>query len=281
MNKMHILLDPNPPGGGGGGGGASTIPDWRPHIPAEFKESPSLATVKDLPDLIKGYVNAQGLIGQKRIALPPNNATEAQMAEFFTAIGRPDSVEKYSAADVKPADGVTFDEAGLKEARQLFYSIGLTDSQQKKLMDFYIGGMNKTHGEMATALANGKAATENALRQEWGHAYDANLGLVRDAIAHYGDADLAKELETSLGNNPGLTRMLLKFAKTLSEDTSPTNKFAIREGTPQAAQARIAELKKDAEFMKALDDRSNPGHADAVETWTAVHRQAGGSGTVN
>lgn len=291
------MLDPDPPGGGGGaGGGGGTVLggaaagaaggatppayNWRDHIPQEFKASPSLATIKDVPDLIKGFVNAQSLIGSKRIALPPDNASEAQLAEFYAAIGRPDTVDKYSAATVKAAEGMTFDEAGMKEARTLFHSIGLTDKQQQKIMDFYIGGMNKQHAAMAQSLEAGKHEAENTLRQEWGNSYDANLGLVQDLIRHYGDEAVVKELSTSIGNNIGLTRMLLKFGKTLSEDTSPKNKLPIREGTPAAAQQRIAELKSDKEFMRMLDDKKDPGHAQAVETWTAIHRQLGGPQTV-
>lgn len=289
-----MLLDPDPggaggQGGGGGGaaggaggagGGATARYNWRDHIPPEFKASPSLATIKDVPDLIKGFVNAQSLIGMKRIALPPENASEAQMAEFFAAIGRPETVDKYSAATVKPAEGMTFDENGLKEARTLFHSIGLTDKQQQKIMDFYISGMNKTHAAMAQSLEAGKHKAENTLRQEWGNSYNANLGLVQEVIRHYGDEALAQELSTAIGNNVGLTRMLLKFGKTLSEDSNPKNKLQIREGTPAAAQQRIAELKQDKEFMRALDDKKDPGHEAAVETWTAVHRQLGGSQTV-
>lgn len=282
-NTRLLNLDASGGGGQAGaiqpvtGGGTPPPYNWRNDIPAEFKASPSLTTIKDVPDLIKGFVNAQSLIGMKRIALPPDNASEAQLSEFYTAIGRPDTVDKYSAASVKPAEGMTYDEAGLKEARNLFHSIGLTDKQQQKIMDFYVGGMNKAHVDMIKSLESGKHEAEGALRKEWGTSYDANLGLVKEVLRHYGDEAVAKELDTVIGNNVGLIRMLHKFGKTLSEDTSSKNRLQIREGTPAAAQQRISELKQDAAFMAALDDRRNPGHDAAVETWTAIHRQLSGS----
>ncbi len=254
---------------------APTPADWRSGLPDDIKSHASLATVKDVNDLAKGYVNAQSLIGAKRIALPSDKATPEELNQFYAALGRPEAVDKYSEGAITPVEGLTLDKESLGKAREQMFKLGLTDAQQKGIMDFYLGGLNEGHTKITQDIEAGKANAENTLRQEWGTSYDTNLSVVKNVLRHFGNEDVLKELETSIGNSTGLTKMLHNFGKTLLEDKGPKGKFTVEVNTPAAAVQRLAELKSDATFQKALNDTSDPGHKDAVELWTNVHRQLG------
>jgi hypothetical protein len=271
-NMFRQLYDTGAPGGGGGGG---TPPDWKATLPDDIKSHASLATLKDVNDLAKGYVNAQQLIGAKRIALPGEKATDAEREEFYKAIGRPESLEKYTEGTVKPREGLTVDQAGLAKAKEQMFKLGLTDAQQKGIMDFYLTGLNESHGKLTGDLEASRVQAEEALRKEWGQSYEVNLGIAKNVLTHFGDEQTATELSGVLGNNPGLIKLLHKFGATLGEDQALSKKFSAEAGTPAAAQARIIELQKDTAFQKALNDNTDPGHKAAVELWTQVHRQLG------
>lgn len=277
MNKyIPRLYDP------GAGGGAPPIPpappivvDWKATLPDDIKSHASLATVKDVNDLAKGYVNAQQLIGQKRIALPGEKATDAEREEFYKALGRPETLDKYSEGMVKPREGLTVDQAGLAKAKEQMFKLGLTDAQQKGLMDFYLGGLNENHAKLTGDIETGRVQAEESLRKEWGEKYNVNLGVAKSVLTHFGDEQTATELQGPLGNSPGLIKLLHKFGESLSEDKVLSAKYSAPAGTPAAAQARIVELSKDDAFQKALNDNVDPGHKAAVELWTQVHRQLG------
>src|SRR2546426_8039777 len=78
------------------------VPDWRAGsgIAADdpiWKEK-SLETVKDVPSLVKGFVEAQKMIGGS-IRLPndkmkPEEAEKA-WGDIFTKLGRPENADKY------------------------------------------------------------------------------------------------------------------------------------------------------------------------------------------
>ena len=252
-----------------------TVVDWKASLPPEFANNPVIATFKDPTELARSWDNAQKLIGAKRIALPGEKATDQERDEFFKAIGRPETVDKYTEGTVKPIEGMVVDKEGLTKAKETFFKLGLTDSQQKGIMDFYFGGVNQAHQTIDKTLTTNKVAAEESLHKEWGDQYEANLGVVKNVLHHFGSPELATDLEGQLGNNLGLVKMLHKFGTTLSEDKTLNQKFSVQTGSPAAAQARLAELRSDAAFQKALNDNVDPGHKQAVELWTQVHRQLG------
>jgi hypothetical protein len=101
--------------GDAGQGGA----DWRSSIPDDIRGEKSLADIKDVGALAKGYVESQKMIGRS-IRIPgkdaektdfdafygklrevpgvvymPDGADEAAMGDLYTKLGRPESPDKY------------------------------------------------------------------------------------------------------------------------------------------------------------------------------------------
>lgn len=265
---------------GDGGGGASTggagaaAADWRASLPEDMRASPMFATIADVPTLAKGYLNAQTLIGKKRIALPEANALPAEREAFYAQLGRPEAPDKYSEFTVKPAEGMTVDKDAISRMRKVFFDNGLTDAQQKAILDAHFTGLNEAHGKLSTSMQAERATAEQTLRTKWGSNYDVNVNIANAVVKKFADPAAVAELEAGLGNNPAIVELFHKLGKGMLEDKTPGGGNSIQVGTPAAAQARIGELKKDKDFMNSLMDRSSPGHNDAVALWTEVNRQA-------
>jgi hypothetical protein len=121
------------------------------------------------------------------------------------------------------------------------------------------------------------AATEAALKTEWGGAFDQNMELARGALAHYGDAKLSKELETTLqGNNPEILKLFAKLGQGLREDGligkgSPAAAALL---SPTEAKQAINAMNADPDTVKALTDKKHPKHAELLAKRTALYTQA-------
>src|SRR5688572_11698033 len=211
---MRILHDPNPGDGNG----------FLAQLPEDIRGEPSLATIKDVPTLAKGYVNAQKLIGAKRIALPGDNPTDQQLNEFFTAIGRPETHDKYDVPQFKFSDeSLKLDEKAIDLTKQTFHKLGLTKKQAAGVLEHYMRYADEGwKSQRANTDANNSQAV-GKLKEEWGDKFDTNLDIAKSVIRKFGDegGELVKFLdESGLGNHLPLVKMLHKLGSVIMEDKS-------------------------------------------------------------
>jgi len=68
-------------------------------IETEYKDVPSLKTIKDVGTLLKSYVNAQQLIGKKTIGIPDDTYTPDQINTFYEKLGKPENSEDYELTE--------------------------------------------------------------------------------------------------------------------------------------------------------------------------------------
>lgn len=201
------------------------------------------------PDaVVDAYRNLEKLHGvpQERLLKLPEKLDDASLAPIFDRLGRPEKPEGYSLAPEKGGD-----ENFIKFAQGMFHEAGLTKSQGEKLAgkwNEYI----KTAQDNHVKQFNEKATQENeALKKEWGQAYDQNVEIGRNAVQAFGiDKETLDKLENSMG-----FAALMKFAHSLGqklgEDSfigpnSKTGGFGVM--SPQQAQHRIKQLGQDREW---------------------------------
>jgi len=267
-----------PPSGGAGAGAAASgaAGDWKTSLPDDLKNEPMFANIKDIPTLAKSYVNAQRLVGADKIALPQKNWTEAQYADFFKAIGRPDAPDGYSfkvEADKLPR-GFNIDDGKLKATKEFLHKSGLTDKQANDVLKYYL---DSTSGEYVSALQQREAQRTQAiaeLKTEFGEKYEANLDVARSVLRKFGDDKLIATLEaTGMGDNPQMIRLFAKLGEALLDDTARGDGAGLVVGGAAEAQAEISKLRGDADFQRRLMNRG-VGHQEAVEQWAALHKKA-------
>ena len=279
MNSYRpIPWDSGAGGEGGGGGGAAQPPALDINtLPEELRKEPSLAAIKDIHSLAKGYVNAQKLIGAKRIALPAADAGDQAWNDFYSAIGRPEAPDKYEMPKVEVHESLKPDEKKMTEVKGLFHKLGLTPKQASGIMEYYMQSSDSVvRSQLSQAEQQSQASTAE-LKQEWGDKFDANLDVAKAVIKKFGDEKFLTYLEGSgMGNNAQLIRVLNKVGMAMMEDVSRGGGAGgdLNLTDQSRAVAEIDRLKGDAEFQKSLHDVRNPGHNAAVQRWTNLFAAA-------
>ena len=69
--------------------------DWKTSIPEELQNDPSLADIKDVASLAKGYVHAQHLVGSDKVVIPSREANQEELDAFYNKLGRPETADGY------------------------------------------------------------------------------------------------------------------------------------------------------------------------------------------
>lgn len=219
-------------------------------------------------EAIKSFANAEKLIGTKRLEAPQDGWDDVKWGEFHKALGVPDDPAGYKLPDTVKIDNQEY----LAAAQQWAKDAGLTPKQFANMVEKNNGFVAAAAEAMAKSEANELAAADAALRKEWGAAYDVKEAAAKGAVAALQSKlgltpEFLSQVEGKLGYAP-----LIKLFATLAED------YGIgREGraaapgaggvTPEQASAELRQLNADPAFRKALSDRSDPGHADALGKW--------------
>lgn len=268
-----ILYDPNPPGGGGGAPPPNAA--FLNALPEDIRGESVFKDIPDVPTLGKNYLNAQRLIGTKRLPVPEKSWTEAQWNEFYAQTGRPELPEKYSVPEIKMEPGLELDGEKLTKVKTHFHRLGLSDSQARGVMEYYMNTMNEGAKAQSTSQMTAVAGAQAALKQEWGDKYDANIDLAKAVVRKFGDEQFMQYIEGSgMGNNPQLIKMLAKVGGMIVEDTSKGGGADFNINNSTRAIQEIATLTTDREFQAALNKASDPGHKAAVERWMRLHSVA-------
>lgn len=261
---------------GGGGGEAS---DWREDIAEEHRDAECLKDIGSVEDLAKSFINQQPLIGADKVVLPGKEATEEDMGKFFTALGRPESADKYELPTEGLPENVSVGEADQKEIKDLAFGLGLNSKQTAQLYRAYASRMGTGQAALDKTGSDFAIESEATLKKEFGQAYDEKVSLAKSAVLEFGGEALKKALnETGLGNHPDMIRAFAKIGKAIASDE------ILGEGSkrnfvksPTEAQAELDALTTDKDFNQAYLDGAHPGHAAAVQKkqdlYQAVHIQ--------
>jgi hypothetical protein len=229
-----------------------------------------------LDNAIKGFRNAEKYMGvpQERLAKIPDwdKADKTELDSFFNKLGRPADAKGY---DIKLPDGVPRDYADAAAAK--FHEVGLTPQQARALVEWNNQYGQETSTKMVEASKAQVAEQEKNLRRDWGMAYDKNDALAGDAIRKisekvgFGDGDLQK-MTQAIGFDKAM-KMFAEIGSSMGEDTytdSGNGGASFQPKTPNAAQAKITQLRQDKEFSAKL----LAGNAQAKAEWDKLHEMA-------
>lgn len=259
-------------------GGQPASTDWKASLPEDLRSEASLASIKGVDDLAKGYVHAQRLIGTNRLEAPSDKWDEAKWSSFYDNIGRPKTPDGY-----KDPEGLTLDPdlklvpEKIKAAREQMHKLGLTVKQQQALEALHLTTLNETVTGFKSTQAASKDATIKALEAEWKGDLGANIEVAKKAAIALGGQELFDYLDKSgLGNNVALIKAFNKMGKMMSEDgaarTGATDALGLTDAT--SAGMEINKLKMDKAFQEILFDKRHPGHQAALARWQELFKRA-------
>ena len=240
----------------------------------ESRGMTKLEPLAALDNAIKGFRNAEKYMGvpHERLARIPewDKADKTELDAFYNKLGRPADPKGY---DIKLPDGVPRDYADAAAGK--FHEIGLTPQQARALVEWNNQYGQEATSKVAEAQKAAVAEQEKNLRRDWGMAYDKNDAMAGDAIRRmsekvgFSDGDLQK-LTNAIGFDKAM-KMFAEIGSTMTEDTyvdSSGVSFAPK--TPNAAQAKISQLRQDREFSAKL----LAGNAQAKAEWDRLHEMA-------
>ena len=203
-------------------------------------------------DLLNSYRNLEKFAGGSKnlLELPGADAEPTAWDSVYAKLGRPESPDQYNLPPVEGADPEL-----TNWFKSTAHKYGLSDKQAQAMYKEW----NDMAGTKVQAMQQMQAEQSEKqisdLRREWGQAFDQQIGMGRKAVAALGlNQEKLSEYEAKLGTG----EMLKLFATLGSKMGEASFEDGQRSGdaggfgvTPAQAQAQIAELKADKQFMSA------------------------------
>jgi hypothetical protein len=204
---------------------------------------------KDPASLIDGFRSTKSYVGMDKndlVRIPKADKDgNRDLSEVYKQLGRPEKAEDYGLGDTDFA----------KAAADKLFELGLSSKQAKALSDFMVE-QDKTIQANADEDWNKKVNEGiEALKKEWGAEYEVKKELaqkaVRDIVSATGlTEDELNKIESALGTDKA-TKLFYSIG---AKDGGVKNlqNYNAGEETPEIAKFKIAELKKDKEFVAKL-----------------------------
>jgi hypothetical protein len=242
---------------------------WQAELPEDLRADETLSGVKTLSGMAKMLVHAQSMVGADKVVIPNADSSDEDKSAFYNKLGRPEKADGY---DLKPPEGLKYEDAELDEFKTVAHKIGLTDTQTNALFEWH-GGLSVKNAE-AGSLKEKEAlqTSELALKKDWGNAYDQNFALAMRAVKTFANEDSVEALERGLGNDPSMVKMMHKIGASISEEKLKGNTPVY---TPTENKDAINTIMGD--LKHPYHDKKHPGHDAAVQQvqklYTALYPQ--------
>ncbi len=245
------------------GGGAPTDP--RGWLPEEFRADKAFEPFKDIGALAKSYRDTVKFVGADKATLLrlPKDEAAPEWADVWTKLGRPEKPDGYTFEGIE-------DMPGLDGFRQAAHEAGLPTKAAQKLAGWYAQHQDQQREQM-------RASTEQALRQEWGAAYEERIHSAKKLVEQVGGKEMIDFVERSgFGNHPTVIKMLAKLAGQVAEPG------ALKGGgggsqpgagalSPAEAKAEWEQLQRDREFMGKYLSGNGPETERARRLFAQMH----------
>lgn len=297
-NRFFQLRVQRKDGDGEGGNGGNA--NWRDSLPDDIKGSSALADVKDIPSLAKQFIDAQSFIGRS-VRIPGEDAGEEDWNKFhekvltgaptlmrkpdpddekslesvLKSMGMPEDKSKYSVEGIK-VDGVEPTEGEIERLRDIAAEAKMTQKQFENYVRRHFNDVATKVTEQQTKVKEGI----DALKGEWGMAYDQNLNIAVDVLKKTNAPDSlirsAEKGEVSADTIKwahGLAKALGSEGTPASGDGKGTSDPKL---TPAEAANKIAEImgNKQHPYWNGGD----PRHKAAIDRMVELQRAANPQG---
>lgn len=250
-----------------GGDGKSWLDGLK--LPDDVRQNPTLQKFAADPEgMARSLIHLQGHFGvpaEQLVRLPKPDDAEGN-TKLWNTLGRPETPDKY---EVKIPDGSDLDKAGFDSFLAHLHKAGpLTGGMAQAAADWYGGYAAQLAKERDTQFVAAQEQGTQALKAEWGAAFDTNLDAAAEMAERFGGPDYVKFLKDSgMGNDPANLKAWAAVAKAAGERSDPdpggkhVRKSASGAMTPAEAEAALTVYSNtESEEYKALYDANHPQH---------------------
>lgn len=253
-------------------GAAAADTPWQDSLAEGLRENPLFRNFKTVDELARAHdhlTKLKGAPANQLLKLPAKGPTEApdDWAPVLKAMGVPETGEGYKIELAPEAAADTPELA--KVLQDLGVKGKLTQGAMNVVVETLNGlGKQAAEAEQAQLAAQTKEVSET-LAKEWGAAAEGNrraIGkLIRDALGGQVDDAALADLETSLGSNLTLSRVLAHAVGKMAEPEAPEGGGNAGAGgqrpmSPAAATAALQTFYADDGKAKALREKNHPQH---------------------
>lgn len=206
---------------------------------SKFEGADSLGKYKNVDELVKGFVNANQLIGKKfdGVKKPGEGASEEEIKAWRSYIGVPDNVDGYQIPDEYKDD---YDEASFKEFAAFAHKHNIPAETAQELLRYQDTLYRKNNEEFVRRVEEASKQAQEHFRKEWGPQYERNATILRQSLIDAGidvdDSSFAMAL-----NNPYILEALYEKAARYQEGTMPSP-GVMRSQSGTSAQQRMIDM---------------------------------------
>lgn len=272
----------SPPSGGGEqqemilGGDAGPLQG----LSDEYRNHKALRGMGSLDDVAKSLIETQKMLGESRLKLPGEGASEEEMGKFYDALGRPPKAEDYELKVPEDLpDGIEIPDAEVQMFKDAFHAIGLTQAQAQQAFELRntgaIEAFQNVQAQRAEAFKQGNAELDAKWKAE-GHNPDTITEQTNRLIDEFGGQPVKEWLmKTGEGNNPAMRQFLGSMAMAMGEHGYVAGNSAAAAATREGAQKEIESLKSDETFQADLYGKNGDAARKAAQArWSELNELA-------
>lgn len=198
---------------------AFTPPSWAAglNVDQEILKAPMFSSIKSMDDVVKGYYNAQKMVGADKIVVPNKNSSAEDWKNYYIKAGLPENFESYKVELPQTFDNQEFNNELLKTA----YEMNVKPDQLQKLATLFEESNNKIVAEYEAQQAQMIQDTARELQQEWGQGFEKQLARANRVIKHFGGDEMHQAVVNSdLGNNKEFLKLMAKIGEKMTGEDS-------------------------------------------------------------
>lgn len=182
-----------------------------------------LSKYNNINDLLKGFVNANKLIGKKheQISRPGADATDEQRKAWREHLGVPERVEDYKVPDEYKD---TVDIESFNEFAKFAHEHNIPADTMQELLRFQERYSAKVNELNAKHIEEQAKEARKYFQAEWGGLYDRNFTLLKDGLVRAGIDIESPEMAGAL-NNPFILSALFDKISNMQDGTMPVPGF--------------------------------------------------------
>lgn len=207
----------------------------------------------------KAHREAERLLGMPKEQVfkwPKDAADKDGWAALNTKLGVPAKAEEYDFSAVKFADGSDLDDEFVNTMRATLHENGVPKTAAPEVVKGIVKWMEGVEQSETAAKQAAVAAGRDELARSWGGNAEANKFIAQQAVAKLGlTPDFVQKIENEAGYAATM-QTLLKLGQMMGEDKFVSNQNSNAPGvlTREQAGERLAELKRDAGWVKKIND---------------------------
>jgi hypothetical protein len=281
---FRINRDPDP----AAGGGAATVVvdnkvqtppaytpptlDMKTALPPEYRDKPTFKDIDSFDKLVKGYANAQELIGKRPAGIPGPDAKPEEWENFHAQL-RPKDANEYEFAETEYSKKHGADKEFQTAMRAIAHKAGLSKQQLKTLnegYDAYLDGLVNSSDEKLKL-----SETEHNAKLD--KVFGADRQKFMDITDKLISENVPSDLHEAVKNLPGEAKLIMAAVlkgvheKYIKEDNF--NPQGISSGGEDEASLR----KQATELMasKAYNDFREPTHEAVKQQIADLYKKIG------